>query len=126
MKHKISRSKQYIYSMYTFFFAQVPTSMCSNICPVGTRKAQKKGEPNCCFDCIACADGTIANSTGIKRMITKSKKHTPSNNIACISCIEYIIVRITATILSHQVQQTAHPVHGNTGPTRGKTSAFQK
>ncbi|XP_036934447.1 extracellular calcium-sensing receptor-like [Acanthopagrus latus] len=42
---------------------QVPTSVCSNVCPVGTRKAQIKGKPTCCFDCITCADGSIANST---------------------------------------------------------------
>nr|XP_046244947.1 extracellular calcium-sensing receptor-like [Scatophagus argus] len=42
----------------------VPTSVCSNVCPVGTRRAQIKGKPICCFDCVTCADGTIANSTG--------------------------------------------------------------
>ncbi|XP_041796747.1 extracellular calcium-sensing receptor-like [Chelmon rostratus] len=42
---------------------QVPTSVCANVCPVGTRKAQIKGKPPCCFDCITCADGTIANLT---------------------------------------------------------------
>ncbi|XP_075891866.1 extracellular calcium-sensing receptor-like [Nelusetta ayraudi] len=42
---------------------QVPTSVCSDVCPIGTRKAQIKGKPSCCFDCIACGDGTIANST---------------------------------------------------------------
>uniref|UniRef100_A0A3Q2PSL8 Extracellular calcium-sensing receptor-like n=1 Tax=Fundulus heteroclitus TaxID=8078 RepID=A0A3Q2PSL8_FUNHE len=42
---------------------KVPTSVCSNGCPVGTRKAQIKGKPTCCFDCIPCADGTIANLT---------------------------------------------------------------
>uniref|UniRef100_A0A3B4VPH7 Olfactory receptor C family, n1 n=1 Tax=Seriola dumerili TaxID=41447 RepID=A0A3B4VPH7_SERDU len=41
----------------------VPSSVCSNVCPVGTRKAQIKGKPTCCFDCIPCADGTIANLT---------------------------------------------------------------
>uniref|UniRef100_A0A8D3BZC7 Olfactory receptor C family, n1 n=1 Tax=Scophthalmus maximus TaxID=52904 RepID=A0A8D3BZC7_SCOMX len=41
----------------------VPSSVCSNVCPVGTRKAQIKGKSTCCFDCIPCADGTIANST---------------------------------------------------------------
>ncbi|XP_008423301.1 extracellular calcium-sensing receptor [Poecilia reticulata] len=42
---------------------QVPASVCSNACPAGTRKAQIKGKPVCCFDCVPCAEGSIANST---------------------------------------------------------------
>ncbi|XP_055370110.1 extracellular calcium-sensing receptor-like [Betta splendens] len=42
----------------------VPKSICSDICPVGTRISQIKGKPNCCFECIPCADGTVAKSRG--------------------------------------------------------------
>uniref|UniRef100_A0A3B4AAH9 G-protein coupled receptors family 3 profile domain-containing protein n=1 Tax=Periophthalmus magnuspinnatus TaxID=409849 RepID=A0A3B4AAH9_9GOBI len=41
----------------------VPTSVCSVSCPPGTRKAVRKGEPPCCFDCISCASGEMSNKT---------------------------------------------------------------
>ncbi|XP_053356891.1 extracellular calcium-sensing receptor-like [Clarias gariepinus] len=41
--------------------SQVPVSMCSPSCPLGTRKAVQKGRPICCFDCIPCAEGEFSN-----------------------------------------------------------------
>ncbi|KAM9481490.1 extracellular calcium-sensing receptor-like [Clarias gariepinus] len=50
---------------------QVPVSVCSPSCPLGTRKAVQKKRPTCCFDCILCAEGEISNIT---------------DSITCIKC----------------------------------------
>ncbi|XP_078524816.1 extracellular calcium-sensing receptor-like [Lissotriton helveticus] len=42
---------------------EVPPSMCSPSCLPGFRKAAMEGEPTCCFQCVLCAQGEIANQT---------------------------------------------------------------
>ncbi|XP_029372723.1 extracellular calcium-sensing receptor-like [Echeneis naucrates] len=42
---------------------QVPVSVCTDSCPAGTRKVLQKGKPICCYDCVACPEGEISNTT---------------------------------------------------------------
>ncbi|KAM9441650.1 extracellular calcium-sensing receptor-like [Salvelinus alpinus] len=48
---------------------EVPVSVCSADCPPGTRHAVQKGRPECCFDCLSCAEGEISNTTGSDQCI---------------------------------------------------------
>ncbi|XP_043943112.1 extracellular calcium-sensing receptor-like [Protopterus annectens] len=42
---------------------QAPMSVCSEHCRSGHRKAVREGEPACCFECVQCSEGEIANET---------------------------------------------------------------
>ncbi|XP_028610191.1 vomeronasal type-2 receptor 26-like, partial [Grammomys surdaster] len=44
-------------------YNQTPVSVCSQSCPLGFRKTPVEGKPFCCFDCLPCPDGEIANET---------------------------------------------------------------
>ncbi|KAM6988148.1 extracellular calcium-sensing receptor-like [Tautogolabrus adspersus] len=48
---------------WNFIPKKPPRSVCSESCPPGTRMARKKGEPECCFDCVPCSEGKISNLT---------------------------------------------------------------
>uniref|UniRef100_A0AAQ4R1L1 G-protein coupled receptors family 3 profile domain-containing protein n=1 Tax=Gasterosteus aculeatus aculeatus TaxID=481459 RepID=A0AAQ4R1L1_GASAC len=59
--------------MWPCFTPQVPVSICSASCLPGSRKAVRRGEPVCCFDCVPCDSGKISNQT---------------NSIECTLCPE--------------------------------------
>ncbi|XP_027789665.2 vomeronasal type-2 receptor 1-like [Marmota flaviventris] len=44
--------------------SQLPHSVCTDVCPPGTRKGIRQGEPICCFECIPCADGYVSEKAG--------------------------------------------------------------
>ncbi|XP_030600102.1 extracellular calcium-sensing receptor-like [Archocentrus centrarchus] len=58
---------------WNFESKKPPRSVCSESCPPGTHMVRKKGEPECCFDCILCSEGKITNK---------------SNSLDCTSCPE--------------------------------------
>ncbi|XP_014835921.1 PREDICTED: extracellular calcium-sensing receptor-like [Poecilia mexicana] len=58
---------------WNFESKKPPRSVCSENCPPGTRMVRKKGEPECCFDCIPCSEGKVNNKT---------------NSLECFSCPE--------------------------------------
>eukprot|EP00079_Xenopus_tropicalis_P013702 XP_002942714.1 PREDICTED: vomeronasal type-2 receptor 26-like [Xenopus tropicalis] len=47
-------------------FNQTPFSSCTVPCTYGFRTAHQTGKAPCCFDCIPCPDGKIANGTNME------------------------------------------------------------
>ncbi|XP_043921851.1 vomeronasal type-2 receptor 26-like [Protopterus annectens] len=56
----------------------IPASVCSEDCSVGHRKASIDGQPICCFTCIPCAEGEIANQTGSTECLKCPDKEWPN------------------------------------------------
>ncbi|XP_043926754.1 vomeronasal type-2 receptor 26-like [Protopterus annectens] len=48
---------------WNVYNTMIPHSVCSESCTPGFRKAVRRGEPFCCFDCIQCSKGEISNET---------------------------------------------------------------
>ncbi|KAJ1080361.1 hypothetical protein NDU88_000578 [Pleurodeles waltl] len=42
---------------------QLTRSVCTESCSPGYRKVERRGEPACCFDCLPCSAGEIANQS---------------------------------------------------------------
>ncbi|XP_039608544.1 extracellular calcium-sensing receptor-like [Polypterus senegalus] len=57
--HQLSLKEEDIF--WNFEFGTIPESVCSKSCLPGTRKATRKGEPICCFDCVTCAEGEFTD-----------------------------------------------------------------
>ncbi|KAM7399197.1 hypothetical protein PAMP_018483 [Pampus punctatissimus] len=65
--------------------SEVPVSVCSASCPPGSRKAVRRGEPVCCFDCVPCDSGKISNQTNsIECTFCPEDFWSNDNRTACI------------------------------------------
>ncbi|XP_053546985.1 vomeronasal type-2 receptor 26-like [Bombina bombina] len=70
-----------------------PHSVCSESCPLGFRKALIKSKPVCCFDCLPCSDGEIANKTADMKNCLKCTDYQWSNagrNMCISRTIEFL------------------------------------
>ncbi|XP_017951945.2 extracellular calcium-sensing receptor [Xenopus tropicalis] len=54
-------------------YSQVPSSVCTDPCPKGYRRAAIQGQKICCFDCLPCSEGEILN---------------PNDDSKCLKCPE--------------------------------------
>ncbi|XP_029440337.1 extracellular calcium-sensing receptor-like [Rhinatrema bivittatum] len=59
---------------------QPPRSVCSESCPVGYRKSARMGQPSCCFDCVPCSAGEIANETDMAECWKCPEDHWPNES----------------------------------------------
>ncbi|XP_034367944.1 vomeronasal type-2 receptor 26-like [Arvicanthis niloticus] len=74
---------------------QTPVSVCSQSCPLGFRKTPVEGKPFCCFDCVLCPDGEIANETDKDQCIKCPEDQYPNKQRN--QCLPKI-----TTFLSHE------------------------
>ncbi|XP_067851824.1 extracellular calcium-sensing receptor-like [Heptranchias perlo] len=57
---------------------KVPRGICSESCSPGTRKATRRGEPVCCFDCVKCVNNDISNVTDALSCMTCPLEYWPN------------------------------------------------
>ncbi|XP_075956732.1 extracellular calcium-sensing receptor [Anarhichas minor] len=85
--------------------SEVPVSVCSASCLPGSRKAVRRGEPVCCFDCVPCDSGKISNQTNsIECSLCPEDFWSNNDRAACIpkkvEFLAYDSLGITLTMIS--------------------------
>ncbi|XP_054452168.1 extracellular calcium-sensing receptor-like [Anoplopoma fimbria] len=85
--------------------SEVPVSICSASCLSGSRKAVRRGEPVCCFDCVPCDSGKISNQTNsIECTLCPEDFWSNNDRTACIpkevEFLAYDSLGIALTVIS--------------------------
>ncbi|XP_053216203.1 vomeronasal type-2 receptor 26-like [Podarcis raffonei] len=65
---------------HRWFNQTQPLSVCTERCRPGSSKKVKEGQPPCCYDCIPCAEGKIANQHDMNDCHKCPDKDYPSKN----------------------------------------------
>ncbi|XP_051029197.1 vomeronasal type-2 receptor 26 [Phodopus roborovskii] len=77
------------------YYNEIPFSICSPSCILGFRKTPLEGKPFCCFNCLPCPQGEIANETDVDQCIKCPEDQYP--NEEQFQCLPKIM-----TFLSHE------------------------
>ncbi|XP_058038447.1 vomeronasal type-2 receptor 26-like [Ahaetulla prasina] len=57
-----------------------PLSQCNNKCPSGHSKNKIEGKPFCCYDCLRCPDGKMANQEDMNDCVECPENQYPNKN----------------------------------------------
>ncbi|TRY96336.1 hypothetical protein DNTS_021833, partial [Danionella cerebrum] len=69
--------------------ARVPVSLCTPLCPPGTRQAIRPAQPVCCFDCLPCAEGEFSNITDSTECLKCPRYYWPNKEKdSCVAGVE--------------------------------------
>ncbi|XP_031751024.1 extracellular calcium-sensing receptor [Xenopus tropicalis] len=68
---------------------QVPKSQCTDNCLPGFRKVPKPGAHSCCYNCVPCSNGEIANTSDSENCVHCPDMEWPNENrTQCIAKVE--------------------------------------
>ncbi|XP_070800797.1 vomeronasal type-2 receptor 26-like [Pituophis catenifer annectens] len=67
--------------VWPIFFNQTqPLSLCNDYCSLGYSKIKLEGKPFCCYKCLRCPKGKIANQTGLEDCFPCPEAYYPNKN----------------------------------------------
>ncbi|XP_066486277.1 vomeronasal type-2 receptor 26-like [Tiliqua scincoides] len=62
------------------FKQALPLAVCNDKCHPGYSRKTKEGQPFCCYDCVKCAAGKVANQKDMDDCFKCSEDHFPNKN----------------------------------------------
>ncbi|XP_063158716.1 vomeronasal type-2 receptor 26-like [Candoia aspera] len=57
-----------------------PLSQCNNKCPSGYSKSKREGKPFCCYDCLRCPEGKMANEEDMEDCVECPEDKYPNKD----------------------------------------------
>ncbi|KAG2462796.1 CASR protein, partial [Polypterus senegalus] len=112
---------------WNFESREPPESVCSKSCQPGTRKASRKGEPVCCFDCVPCADGEISSRIVKTIVVIMAFRATlPGNNMMKCGVLYVLAIQSDERIFPSNESNVPLPAGKQPGSTEASPNATSR